>query len=220
MRRVTARVSSGVAVVTIVVACMGVGQARAEDDSTTKARAHFEAGRKMYQISDYRGALQEFKQAFLFNGHPLFLFNIAQCHRMLGERDEALTSYRRYLAADPAAPNRAQVERMMRDLEKARATAPAGAQTPVVVPSGPAEAAQAPSPVLAPPISAIPPPAPRPTVSVAAPVTAHRSDDGSPRFYRRWWFWTLLGVAAASAVSAVLLSRQPVDPICPKGSKC
>ena len=34
---------------------------------------------------------------------PVFLYNIAQCHRLLGENAEAVRFYRRYLEAAPAA---------------------------------------------------------------------------------------------------------------------
>src|SRR5204863_8107463 len=86
-------------------------------DDPARAMAHFRLGNRFYQVSDYRAALSEFKQAFLLKEDPVLLFNIAQCHRQLGESKEALTFYRRYLAGVPEASNRQQVERLIADLE-------------------------------------------------------------------------------------------------------
>ena len=174
-----------------------LGQPARADEAQGKAMEHFREGRKLYQISDYRAALQEFKRAFLFKEDPVFLFNIAQCHRQLGEREEAVTFYRRYVAAAPEAENRAQVEKIIRELQSARPPPPEPAAPP---PPVTLEARPEPVPV----ISTAPPAEPEP-----APV------------YKRWWFWTLVGAAAAGAATAVLLSRQqPADPACPKGVKC
>jgi hypothetical protein len=59
-------------------------------------------------------------------------------------------------------------------------------------------------------------PEPAPVISMAPPA----EPEPAP-VYKRWWFWTLVGAAAAGAATAVLLSRQqPADPVCPKGVKC
>jgi len=187
--------------VAVVVALVGpVGRASA-DEAQNKAMEHFREGRKLYQISDYRAALQEFKRAFLFNEDPVFLFNIAQCHRQLGEREEALTFYKRYVAAAPEAQNRAQVEKIIRELQSARPTA---APEPAPPPPAPVTLAARP---------------PEPGLPLVA--TAPAPEPESAPVYKRWWFWGLVGAAAAGAATAVLLSRrQPADPVCPMGVKC
>jgi tetratricopeptide (TPR) repeat protein len=186
----------------LVAALVGSAERVRADESQNKAMEHFREGRKLYQISDYRAALQEFKRAFLFKEDPVFLFNIAQCHRQLGEREEALTFYRRYVAAAPEAQNRAQVEKIIHELQGARS------------PAAPEPAPPAPPPVPV-ALQARPPEPSAPLISTAPPPP-----EPEP-VYKRWWFWTLVGAAAAGAAGAVLLSRrQPADPICPMGVKC
>ena len=67
--------------------------------------------------------LDEFKAAHLAKADPVFLYNIAQCHRQLGEREQAITLYRRFLAASPNAPDRPEVERRVAELEAELAAA-------------------------------------------------------------------------------------------------
>jgi tetratricopeptide (TPR) repeat protein len=204
---------------TTLVVLLGSAPGVRADESQSKAMEHFREGRKLYQISDYRAALQEFKRAFLFKEDAVFLYNIAQCHRQLGEREEALTFYRRYVAAAPDAQNRAQVERIISELQSPR---PAPAPPPVAAPPPPPPA---PRSVAAPPPSA--PLAletrPRPPAPSAPliPAQGDRSEPEPTPLYRRWWFWTLLGAAAAGAAGAVLLPRRhAADPLCPMGVKC
>ena len=86
------------AVVVALVSSLSTTPAKAD---ATKARAHYERGTSLFQVGEYRRALDEFKQAHIEKGDPAFLFNIAQCHRLLGESKEALTYYRRYLTLAP-----------------------------------------------------------------------------------------------------------------------
>ena len=191
--------------------------AAAADDrnQVEKARAHFEHGERLYKVSRYREALEEFKEGFVSKADPVFLFNIAQCHRLLGEREEALTFYRRYLQADPRSFRRAEIEKRMNDLEAQIAADP----TPRTVPPPVAAAAPPPLP---------PPPSPSaPAVSSFAPVNptspaatpmvlTTRPDEPAPTerpIYRRWWVWTGIGVVAA-VVTTTLILRGSGDGPC------
>jgi hypothetical protein len=126
------------------------GPARAAED-TAAAVARFKEGRKLYQVGEYRRALEEFKQAYLAREDPVFLFNIAQCYRLLGESREALTFYRRYLGAAPEAANRPEVEKLIHDLES---------KSSPVEPAAPAPTAPQPAPM---PPPQPPAPTPEPT---------------------------------------------------------
>lgn len=151
------------------------------------ARAHFERGQRLFKVSRYREALEEFKESYLVKPDPVFLYNIAQCHRLLGERSEAIMFYRRYLEGAPESRNRAEVEKRIADLEEANRAAASITPPPAAI---------------APP----PPPAPAPTAPEAA-VTGRAAPDDHHPVYRRWWFWTGVGAAvAAGVVTAVLLS--------------
>jgi tetratricopeptide (TPR) repeat protein len=81
-------------------------------------RAHFDRGERLYQISRYREALDEFKEAFLLKADPAFLYNIAQCHRNLRNREQAVFFYQRYLSLAPDAPNRPVVEELIAEQKR------------------------------------------------------------------------------------------------------
>src|SRR6185369_2327988 len=105
------------AMVVTVVAALAAGGARAQpapppaQNPEAEARQHYRSGLAHYDLGEYQAALEEFKDAYRAVQDPPFLFNIAQCHRKLGQSAEALTFYRSYLRRAPDAPNRAEVER-------------------------------------------------------------------------------------------------------------
>lgn len=62
------------------------GAARAADPRAEKAREHFQQGDAYFKLDKYTNALQEFEQAYLAKQDASFLYNIAQCHRLMGNR--------------------------------------------------------------------------------------------------------------------------------------
>ena len=102
-----------------VVLLASAGVARAGDPNAEKARAHFQQGDTYFKLDKYANALQEFEQAYLAKQDPSFLYNIAQCHRLMGNRVEAVRFYKRYLNDAPNAANRPVAEKHIRDLESA-----------------------------------------------------------------------------------------------------
>jgi len=91
--------------------------ARADDTGVRAAKRHFERGEKLYALTKFKEALDEYQQAFDAKPIPDFLFNIGQCYRNLGDYDSAIFSYQKYLKLAPEASNREQVEQLIRDLE-------------------------------------------------------------------------------------------------------
>jgi tetratricopeptide (TPR) repeat protein len=168
------------------------------EDARTQARGHFEAGRKLYQVGEYGAALTEFQRAFLLKEDPVFIYNIAQCHRQLGDGRQAITFYKRYLGTNPPAANRQQVQKLIADLERAQSSEPAP------VPSPPPVRLAAPEP---------PPPAPSAIVASAPPP----SPPDQP-IYGRWWFWTgVAAVVAGGVATALLVGRDTTAPGCSRG---
>jgi tetratricopeptide (TPR) repeat protein len=167
-------------------------------DSKAQARQHFEKGKNLYDAGDFAPALAEFKEAFNLKDDPAFLFNMGQCHAKLGNDAAALHAYKSYLRRKPDAPNRAQVETRIAELEErqrksdgARPTEPAE-PTPAVT-----------SPVIAP---SIPAPAASPGLDLTSSSPSGQSV--STPIYKTWWFWTGVGVVVAGGVAAaILLSR-------------
>lgn len=94
------------------------GLAGADD---ARAKQHFAAGLKAYNLQRFDTALNEFQAAYLERADPAFLFNIAQCQRQLDQPVAAAKSYRAYLAQQPDAPNRDEVLQRIDEMDKAAA---------------------------------------------------------------------------------------------------
>jgi|SRR5579883_306733 len=158
----------------LVAAASPSPSAAAEDASTRRAKIYFEEGIKNYHVGDYRQALDAFKAGYFAKRDAIFLFNMAQCYRMLGDPESAAREYRAYMNEKPDAGNRADVEKLIADQEallrrKADATPPTG--------------------VLAPPPPETKPASLAPSVTAPAPA---------PREHKRKWW--IAGVAAGAAV--------------------
>jgi tetratricopeptide (TPR) repeat protein len=92
--------------------------APAPGSPATVAKTHSNRGTSLYNLGRFSEALSEYEAAYLSVQDPPFLFNIAQCHRKMGNNKEALDSYRSYLRVAPAAPNRAEVQKHISELER------------------------------------------------------------------------------------------------------
>ena len=166
----------------IAIAAIAARVAWADDPALLVAKLHFDRGEKLYALTRFSEAIDEYQKAFDAKPLPDFLFNIGQCYRNLGDYDSAIFSYRKYLTLAQDPPNRAQVEQLIRDLEAKRAAADThrlGLGRP-------------------------PPPPPPPAEHPAAPPPERASERP---IYARWWFWTGIAVvAAAGGVTAYELS--------------
>lgn len=228
--------------VVLLAAWLSAGQpARAADPRTESAREHSAQGDAYYKLEKYGNAIGEYEQAYLAKSDPSFLYNIAQCHRLMGQNTEALNFYRRFLRDAPNAPNRPVAEKHIKDLEDAsHATLepPPVAALPPAVPPAP-EPAAPPAPV-APSAPPAPPASPNPASTTTAPTLALSAppptsaptgemppigDTGavsspteSHPIYTRWWFWTAIGVVAAGGIIIALSAKH--DPACPGGYTC
>ncbi|HXU01192.1 MAG TPA: tetratricopeptide repeat protein [Polyangia bacterium] len=213
------RINNWSAALTVsVVLLAGAGVARAADPNAEKARAHFQQGDTYFKLDKYANALQEFEQAYLAKQDPSFLYNIAQCHRLMGNRADAIRFYKRYITDAPNAANRSVAEKHIRDLEAALdAEQLTGARpaSPAPAPAMPAPQPAAPPPVA--PLDARPPPPASDTVLTAPPSPPSPADEHP--FYTKWWFWTAVGgvVVVSGLLLAVFLNR---DPSCPTGRSC
>ena len=188
-----------VGVLLFLGANLGPSSPATAQDDVEAAKAHFHRGTRLYEVGEYRQALEEYKAAHLAKPDPAFLYNIAQCHRQLGDLEQAVTMYKRFLSASPNAVNRGEVEKRVAELEGELAKR-----------KGAVDAQSAPVPASAPAPSPPPPLAPPPPVPVvAAPplaVAAQPSPAGSSLRYLRWLgvgvTAALVGGAIATGVSA------------------
>jgi len=83
-----------------------------------EARDHYEKGLTHYNLGEFDPAVEEFKKAYELSNAPGLLFNIAQVYRAKEDFKQALYFYRTFLRLQPDAPNRADVDARIADLER------------------------------------------------------------------------------------------------------
>src|SRR2546423_15134879 len=93
-------------------------------DNKDAAKQAYTEGKRQYDLGEYDAALAAFKKAYLNYEEPVFLFNIAQCYRALGDRPAAVRTHPAVLPNWPKAPNREQVERIVAQLEAEQTAEP------------------------------------------------------------------------------------------------
>jgi hypothetical protein len=117
---------------------------------------------------------------------------MAQCHRALGQKEEAIRAYKSYLRNSPDAPNAADVRRIVAELEAAvaeeRRAAEANARAATSPPTGALAPVATPAPVAA------------PAVSASVEAEAHAAP--APR-RKTWWIWPVAGVLVAGAAVGI-----------------
>jgi tetratricopeptide (TPR) repeat protein len=188
--------------VLVAIVCLGLLPRVALADAA-RARAHFEQGRARFEVDEYRQAIAEFKAAHIEKPDPAFLYNIAECYRRLGEVQEALQFYRRFLATTPPNdPTRPVVEKRIAELKTVGDEPKVAATEPP--PGGANPALNAPNPSASAVLIETP--------GSPAPVRAP--------FYTRPWFLVTVGVVVvASVVGIWALSRTPEPPDTPLGNQ-
>jgi hypothetical protein len=131
----------------LVVMGMLLAAVGAHAGDRTKAKVAYRKATQHFDLAEYGEALAAFKDAYREHEDATLLFNIAQCHRNLGDKAQALRFLRLYLVKEPKAANRGEVQAMIDNLEKAAAeererpvalAAPAPAPTPAPAPLPPA----------------------------------------------------------------------------------
>ena len=101
---------------------LGPTLAKFVDDATVdKAKALFAEGNEHYNLGEFTPALERYKLAYRVKPLPAFQFNIAQCHRKLGQYPDAIAMYQAYLVGVPNAQNRATVESLIAETKKLHA---------------------------------------------------------------------------------------------------
>ena len=196
--------------VAILVTVMQVASpvARAASDDNETARRLYESATRHFDLTEYEAALNDFKEGYRHKDDPVFLYNIAQCYRLMNKNDEALKFYRSYLRRAPGAPNRDEVERRIATLQESIAAADRARQTPpqtTLPPSNIKPSADAPptASTTAPTTTttttpAVEPPPPSSSTATSTSVTASAPPRHTP-VYKKWWLWTIVGVVAVGA---------------------
>ena len=124
-------------------------------EPSAEARRLYAEGKAEYAQGHYTEAVTLFERSYALSESAALLFNMAQAHRLAGPEhcSDAVALYKSYLAAEPEAENKKEVEERIHELGDCR-----------LPPPPPAPAANP-----APAVSAAPPTAPQPR---AAPFVA------------------------------------------------
>jgi tetratricopeptide (TPR) repeat protein len=219
------------AVLALAVAVVLTRSAPAWSAATDKRELR---AREAYAAGQYKEALDLYVKLYAEKLHPTYLRNIGRCQQLLDEPDKAINSFREYLhKAKALAPaERAEVEGYIHDMEALKtrggdkAPAPATA-TATFKPAPPAGGAAAPgaatAPAAQPPLEArrdVEAPASTAPVLIAQPAPA--KEETSPAFYKRWWFWTAVGVvvAAGAIAAATGVFKKTQDAACDPARSC
>ena len=128
----------------VVLACSAAPE-RAGAQAAANPQALFEQGHANFRAGNFRPALTAFQRVFELTGNHAVLFNIAITWQRLGEPGEAARTLRRYLVAEPAAPNRMDLESQIRTLEEQDRALHPPAPTVSTPPAAPAATPPAPT---------------------------------------------------------------------------
>lgn len=182
-------------------------------EASSPGETLYSSGLTHLNLGEYREAIVNLTEAYRMLHQPRLLFDIAQCHRLLGEPERAAQFYRNFLqeTGDPA--NRADAERLLGEVEKegraklpSVAAQPAGTVLSPPVLSPPVQETKltvidsAPAPALA-AVKKVESPAPikkdfmPAETRTSTPTASHRS---------RAWVWAAIGGGAAILVGGAI----------------
>lgn len=146
------------------------------------AKKAYSKGAREYGQANYNDALALFVRAFEELPDPAFLYNIAQCQRLLKKYPEAVRSYQRYLqVGEPDERRREQVEKIIAEVQLQEAVTRDTA-----------------------------PPSPSPPTPLQAPRGFAAPQDDAPA-YKSKLAWGLLGPGVALTIAGVVLLAHSID---------
>ena len=99
----------------------GLAAPVARGDERAEAKRHFESGMEHIRAGDYQQGIAELERAYQIVPHPAVRYNIARAQADAGRLEDAVRSYRQYLATDPE--DRADVAKTIAALEEKIAAA-------------------------------------------------------------------------------------------------
>lgn len=154
---------------------------------------HYQGARQLSKAGRSEAALDEYQKAYQRLPVPRLLYSIARLQHRLGQSRAALSSYERFLTTTLADDE--ELRAKAREY-KAQLLASPLPPEPAAVAEG--EHAQAQS-------------------SAALPL-AGAAQTRQP-VYKKWWLWTLVGAAAAGAITAAVVATYPREPTIPAGAQ-
>jgi tetratricopeptide (TPR) repeat protein len=198
----------------LVLTAAAVAQEPAADPGVESKRLYSE-GTQAYNLGEFVRAVDLFKQAYKVKADPVFLFNIAQSLRLSNQYDQAALFYRSFLRNMPQAPNKAEVEGRIKEMDDAAAKAAADAKAKADADAKAKADADAKAKADADARAKIPDPS---HVHTDDGLQPGAGTDTPPPIYKKWWFWTGVGVAAVGITVAAVLIAGGSDEISPPDS--
>lgn len=182
----------------ILALLLVLGSARvatAQDDKTERARIHLKAAIAYYDEARYEDAAREMEAAYQLKPLPDLQYNLAQCYERLGRYSDAAAAYEKYLAANPAANDRALVQTRIRNLRDRAAAMAAGSQ-----------------------VAPLPPPSEKVVFKTIVVYKTAPPPPGRGVRFAAYGLGVLALGAAASGISFAVLAKQNADVVTRSGS--
>jgi tetratricopeptide (TPR) repeat protein len=183
------------------------GVVHAAGDDSNAAKRLFVSGSKHFDLGEYDQALTDFKEAYRLREDPVFLYNIAQCHRLLKHHEDALRAYKTYLRRAPDSPVRGEVEQRIVALQEVvEKQNRAATMPPDRVLGGTRNEPATTGPATTTPLATTPATA-TPATSSDAGASGALTATAPPRskpVYKKWWFWTAIGAVVVVGVGVGL----------------
>jgi hypothetical protein len=167
--------------------------AYADDSLADAAKTHYEQGQTLYAAGRFAEARAEFLAGFELSKKPAFLFNAAECARLLGDTQVARDGYNKYLQLEPN--GRLAMLAMQRLDELGPAKAPEVPPPPPILP--------APSPTTTPMPATTTTSAPQPAITRTI-VNSAPSDDSDTAHLERMAGIGLAGTGAALVLTGAI----------------
>jgi tetratricopeptide (TPR) repeat protein len=102
----------------LAVGAHGAEPTKAAQD---EAKPIFAEAQQAYQLGKFEDAIARYEKVYQLTNHPSLLFNLAQCHRQLGNFERAAFFYERYLASARAPiPNEQLARDLLAEMEQKR----------------------------------------------------------------------------------------------------
>jgi tetratricopeptide (TPR) repeat protein len=100
----------------VALALAVVADARAEPQARKHAVQLFQQGAAAYDAGRFQDAIQLLERAYALSPEPVILFNLGRSYEGLGQAEQAIDAYSRYLVADPGTADRHSIERRIQTL--------------------------------------------------------------------------------------------------------
>jgi tetratricopeptide (TPR) repeat protein len=111
-------VSAFVAALLCIAPVVAHAESSDEAEITAMAKEHYKLGLDAYKNAKYPEAIKELKKAYLLKRLPALLLNIGATYRKMGDIDNAVYYYKKYLTEAPDAKDRGDVEKTLAELDK------------------------------------------------------------------------------------------------------